>query len=132
MTNWQIIFRAFTVTLVCYGTCTASIQASPPPYLSNTSYQIVPEQERLIQAPQQRAVLDLCGTWQTGSPGAPPDGEIWIPGCYTDEDVREFHRTFTLGPEFTGKHLSLIAEGINYRATIRVNGRIIGTATSFW
>jgi hypothetical protein len=96
-------------------------------YLSNRAYGEVPEQYQLLQASDQRALLDLCGPWLVGAQGEKPEMEVWVPGCTPDQGTYEFQRTFRLDSTFTDKHIQLVAEGINYKATVRLNDRVLET-----
>lgn len=72
---------------------------------------------------RKRQILDLAGDWTVTIEGQTKT--VRVPSCYDYYGTAVFKRTFIPGEEFRNKHFKLVAFGINYFSTIRINNEFI-------
>ncbi|MCC7429857.1 hypothetical protein IT568_03325 [bacterium] len=88
---------------------------------------------KLPQETEFSKIIDLNGDWfylQTGKNNFEDETANWqkvkIPSCYEGEGNVIFKKVFRVDTKFKNKTFKLNALGINYKATIRLNGDRIG------
>ncbi len=88
--------------------------------------------------PVARVTIGSDGTWQSDSSNLPPPGDMAVPSHWERAGLSpfagtvRFERSFTLPPHQSGESLWLLCRGIDYFATLLINGQVVGTHEGYF
>lgn len=74
-----------------------------------------------------REKISLVGDWQARRLNTIETTPLSVPGLFTFSGSVIFQRSFFVKENFKHRHLKLVAEGINYRSSIFINDKFVGT-----
>jgi hypothetical protein len=74
-----------------------------------------------------REKIDLAGEWQAQLLNETEKTTLPVPGLFTFQGSVIYSRSFFLAEDLKTRHVKLVAEGINYRSSIFINEKFVGT-----
>lgn len=94
-------------------------------FLNPTDSVFLPQENNFLK------IIDLNGEWSySTSENTNSENAVWqtvqIPSSYEGEGKVVFRKTFPFDTNLKGKRILLSALGINYKATIKLNGDLVG------
>ena len=118
---------------ICFGIITfifvnISIAQDTDIY-ENRQYKQISELFSFYNTPATRDIIDLCGMWQYAKENSSNWKDISIPASYDYVGTVVYRKQFRISSNFRNRHFRLICQGVNYRATIKLNDVLIGNHT---
>lgn len=74
-----------------------------------------------------REKIELTGEWQAQILNATETTRLTVPGLFSFPGSVVFTRSFFLANNLSTRHFKFVAEGINYRSSVFINERFVGT-----
>jgi len=89
--------------------------------------------------PLARVTVHAHGEWREDHADLPPGGQMRVPSHWTDHGLPDFHgrvcfsRRFHLdAPPVEGEVAQLVFEGVDYAATVLLNGQVVGSHEGYF
>ncbi len=96
-------------------------------YFGSTSFANAEIDAGEYQTNSIRKQINLCGEWMAVTENSNQWIAVKVPGIYTFEGIVTFERKFTIPQEYKNCQYKIIALGINYRCSIFINNKFLGT-----
>jgi len=96
-------------------------------YIPGDSSQFALQPTNWLGASETRQVINLNGVWQAQLAKTSEWVNVLVPGIFPFQETVVFQRTFSLEKAVENCHFKLVAHGINYRCSIFMNDKFIGT-----
>lgn len=95
--------------------------------LVNSDYANVPDNSNILLSGEYRKIIDLNGEWEIKTGSSKSWQKIKVPSSLDYTDKLLFRKNFMVPGNISSYHIELVALGINYNCTIKINGTYIGS-----